>query len=404
MKIAILLISLLAITFAQDACRVFKCGTIASTEGPQTCVRLAGTNATNAEVLYTTAKCSAKDETCQAWKWATPADANTTATCGSERFPATWPAQFVAENAAGKDGDICENTANCFTSASNNATCTSGICTASTTLNSACTATDDCPRAHYCPADTLVCTKLVADGANCTSSAVCGFRRSCIQLSPDTSSVCVAWATKANGDQFTRPNAEASSEANADLTASDVCASGFETTIGGTVQCRSGERNQVQGRDALAQTDNSKTCMTYRYTNDTLEGYSTTVSATTNAMCGFNKDNRAWCPLLRGDDEVVNTISAFVKAWNTISCHKNSGSSDGSVCKAQRDAQDTDAGWGVFQLLVQTSDPQSFANTAFNDGCVANTVMANFWQGHFTSAYRLSAVTSFFVLIASLIY
>lgn len=402
MKIAILLVALLAIASAQDACKVFNCGSITQGEGPQTCVNL---RAANADVTYDLQNCKTKGEVCQAWQWASPADVQATAACGTTVYPTTWPAQFVAEANAGKDGDICTETANCFVSAANAATCNSNVCTAATKAGSTCTVSDDCPRGHYCTGATPVCTALLADGATCTTSAACGFRRSCIQLDGATTSVCVAWGTKSNGDKFTRPNAEASSEVNADLTASDVCMSGFETTVEGSVQCRSGDRNKVQGRAALAKATNGESCDILRFTSDTLADFATGVPATTTSKCGFNKDNRAWCPLLRGDDEVVNTISSFVKVWNTISCHKNSGSSQGSVCKAQRDAQDTKDGWKVFQLISQASDDQTFANTALNDNCVENTIMANFWQGHGKgSAYKVSAVASLFVLIASLIY
>jgi hypothetical protein len=406
MKIAILSSVLIAAACAQEVCKVFSCGTISQTEGQtEKCV---SKQANNTDVTYDTSTCSNTGEYCQAWTWGSVSEVTDSAVCGTTQYTTSWPTQFTAETNMALDGDICQNTTDCYRSVLNNATCVSSLCVSNVTLGGTCGATNDCPVGHWCPSDTRNCTVHADDGANCTNVSQCGFRRDCIEIVTNgtaATATCVPWGSLANGDTFTRTVSGASGELNAVLGASDVCKSAVQTTISGISQCRSGERNTVQGRSNLEKNTVGETCVTQQYTNDTLAGYDTTVNSSTVSICGFNQDNKSWCPLLGGDDEVVDFISAFTTVWNTITCHKNSGASgQGSICKAQQDAEGIADGWRVYQYLIQTSSEVAFATTANNDRCVAETITSNFWQGQFMSAYTVSAISSMFVFIVSIIY
>lgn len=406
MKITILSSVLIAAACAQEVCKVFSCGTISQTEGAaEKCVSL---QANNTDVTYDTSTCSKAGEYCQAWTWDMVSEAADSAVCGTTQYVTSWPTQFSAETGMGLDGDICQNTTDCYTSTTNNSTCESLVCKSSIAAGGACGITNDCPVGHWCTGAPLVCTPHANDGANCTAASECGFRRNCIEIVTNGTAApatCVAWGSLANGDTFTQTVSGASGELNADLEKSAVCKSGQQTTIDFIIQCRSGERNLVQGRSNLEKDNVGTECMTLRYTNDTLDGYGTTVNDTTYSACGFNQDNKSWCPLLAGDDEVVDFISAFTTVWNTITCHKNSGASGtGSVCKEQYDAEGLNDGWRVYQYIGQTSSDVAFATTANNDRCVAETITSNFWQGQFMSAYTVSAISSMFVFIVSIIY
>jgi hypothetical protein len=408
MKIAILFVVLLALACAQDGCKVFSCGTISQTEGePEKCVSI---QSGDASTTYDTATCSKEGEFCQAWEWDQVSQVAESAVCGTTSFETSWPTQFVAAAGEGLDGDICGATADCYTSALNTATCVSSVCASSIGAGETCAITNDCPVSHYCSTgDSPVCTVHTDDNAACTTVDECGFRRTCIEKVTDgtaAAATCVAWGTLANGDEFTQTVTGASSGLNAAvLGTSQVCNSGLQTNIDNTNQCRSANKNKVQGRDNLKKDNAGESCVTQQYTADALVDWDTPVEANTLSVCGFNTDNKAWCPLLAGDDEVVNFVSDFTTVWNTIKCHKNTGASGvGSVCKTQFDAEGSDDGWKVYQYLVQTSGDISFANTAMNDKCTAETIMSNFWQGQFDSAYTVSAITTMFVFIASFIY
>jgi hypothetical protein len=406
MKIAILFVVLLAAACAQDGCKVFSCGTISQTAGEtEKCVSL---QANSTQGIYDASTCSKVGEYCQAWEWDMVSQVADSAVCGATQYETSWPTQFVAATNVALDGDICKNTTDCFSSTTNNATCESSVCKSSIAAGGACGVTNDCPVSHWCPTDTKVCTVHSNDGATCTDVNQCGFRRDCIAIVTNgtaANSTCVAWGQLAIGANFTTPVTGAFVGLDATLSGSQVCKSGLQVSIGGTNQCRSGEKNSVQGRPNLKKATVGESCATMQYTGDSLADFNTPVNGTSRSVCGFNTDSSAWCPLLAGDDEVVNFISAFTTVWNTIKCHKNSGASGtGSVCKSQQDAEGLDDGWKVYQYIVQTSSEVAFANTAQNDRCVAETITSNFWQGQFGAAYTVSAITSLSVLIASIIY
>ena len=407
MKIAIASFLLLGAACAQDVCKVFSCGSITQTEGEaDKCVSV---QANNTDVTYDISTCTKDGEYCQAWEWNMVSQVSNSSVCGNTNYETPWPPQFTAAANSGLDGDICNSTAECYSSATNNATCESGVCKSSIAAGEACGITNDCPVSHYCPTDTKNCTVHVDDGANCTTVDQCDFRRSCIEIVTNgtaaANATCVAWGTLENGDTFTETLSGASNGLEATLSGSQVCKSAMQTTIDGTIQCRSGDRNKVQGRSDLEKTTVGESCETELFTNDTLAGFETSVNGTSLSICGFNQESTSWCPLLRGDEEVVKFVDTFVAVWNTIKCHKNTGISSGpSVCKAQQDAQGSDDGYKVYQYTVQTGSEVEFANTANNAKCVAETITSDFWLGQFTSAYTASVITSMCVLIASFIY
>jgi hypothetical protein len=408
MKIAILFVLLLTATCAQNVCKVFSCGSISQTEGEEEiCVKI---QTGNADVIYDSATCSKNGEYCLAWEWGSVSEVEDSARCGTVQYENIWPIQFFATANKGLDGDICETTADCYKSPENAATCESKVCISSIAAGGVCAVTNDCPVSHWCTGDSPVCTVHTDDGETCSNVSECGYRRDCIEIVTNgtaAAATCVVWGSLANGDQFTQTITGASGEFNAGLAGSDVCKSGRQVTIDGTMQCRSADRNKVQGRAYLKKDTAGEECVFDQYRADTLAEFDTPVEGKDFALCGFNKDNKAWCPLLLGDDEVLDIISDFNIVWDAAKCHKNSGapgSGSGSVCKAQFDIQDLNEGWRFFHYIIQTATPFAFANSAYNDQCVADTIMSNFWHGRFDSAYAASAFTSMFVLIASFIY
>lgn len=107
----------------------------------------------------------------------------------------------------------------------------------------------------------------------------------------------------------------------------------------------------------------------------------------------------------QGDDEYLDAVKEAKKALGTGVCHEKSGSIEGSHCATQKKIMDDKLGFKLFRLGTSVGDGQAAANIANNDECVAETVMSNFWQGHFKdSALAYGAFGVFASVLAFILF
>jgi len=270
----------------------------------------------------------------------------------------------------------------------NEAKCTNNVCVASTKADSPCAGkSENCPVGHFCSAEKK-CAPLLTANSVCTKDSDCAIGHDCIKLSPDgTEFKCTEFGTLNNGDRFTRVTntAPSGSLGAATVVASTVCKTTGEATVEGTQQCRNHQRNKD---DSLRSPNLQTQCKTATFVDEAADNFNTETEVLVNPICGFNKDNKAICPVFLGDKPVQDLIAENSKFTKGLKCHRLSGVTSfgtGSVCKGFWDVRDKKEGFNLFRL-GQILDPQTWANTANNNDCVANTITFKNWNG-FNSAY-----------------
>jgi len=324
---------------------------------------------------YNAKKCTERGQFCQAWKWATPAGSQDVAECGTDAYPVAYPPVFTPVAGKGVDGDYCEAVEDCYTSAENVATCTDNVCKASTKDQGACKVEKDCPVDYQCTGKK--CTALKKSGETCANSGDCGFKTLCVKKDGEDLK-CTEYNSLANGALFTLP-AQLHENLGNEPTASNVCSSGYQFTVGNNLECRDPNRSKVQGLKGRSTDEIGQTCA-YITFNDTTD-YKKEVNATSTSYCGFNKDNKAYCQMQPGDDEFVAIRKKYMEKTKDFKCHRLSGGEDGSICADVFKFMSDKIAFDFYKLTASVSDGQTAANVANNDECAAATVMSNFWQG-----------------------
>lgn len=229
---------------------------------------------------------------------------------------------------------------------------------------------------------------MLAANSVCTKDSDCKNGHDCIKLSPDGQDfVCTAFGTLEEGARFTRVANTAPSGPLGVVAVggSTVCKTTGEATVEATQQCRSHKKN----KDTSLRSPNLQTkCKTATFVDDAAANFKTETEVEVDPLCGFNKNNKAICPAFLGDKIVQDLIAENSKFTQGLTCHRLSsvtGFAAGSVCKGFWDVRDKKEGFNLFRL-GQMLDPQTFANTADNNDCVANTITFRNWNG-FNSAY-----------------
>lgn len=165
---------------------------------------------------------------------------------------------------------------------------------------------------------------------------------------------------------------------------SEVCKTGYKAVIDGLSQCRKAPRN-VNENDLTRDRPDEK-CSFYVYTKENFSDYDTpnVDDESSSSICGFNKVNYAYCPLQPGDEKAKRAIDKAYEQIRDFKCHQLS-SYDGLYCADRINWQRSQDGWDYFlhgRYVGQVNARRS-ANWANNDECVADTINADLWQGHF---------------------
>lgn len=372
---------------AQTNCTVFSCGGITQTEGQTWCVFGEET----ASPTLTTQNCNQDGQHCDAFKWNSPADAGN-ATCGTEAPATTWPSEITFVAGAGLDGDYCNETANCFSSDWVNPTCTDNVCVSNITTGAVCNEDKDCPRDSSCVDNdgTKTCTAFPAANSECTDAVGCAFGSTCVTLEGRQGNVCTAAFSLANGVNYTLTGEQGPTDGT--LFATNLCDSGAGFRVNATAtQCRPANRNKDEslttaepGQDCVILTNNAPEAANWNVENN--------ITAAETSKCGFNKDEKAYCQVQPGDKMIANDIKVIREKNTGYACHRLSGAADGSTCAGARKFEISKDGFRLFKIANMLASAQASANVANNDRCVAETIMADFWQGQFGSALAHSVV------------
>ena len=292
------------------------------------------------------------------------------------------------------DGDSCEEDKHCRSSDTNKPTCTEGVCLSSIKVGEPCGDNEDVPRGHYCNGGTT--TALIKDGEACDPTQgkeFCGDNSFCVGLEQDdktTKNTCVLIWSQVAGTIF--KNIDPTPRGAGETFFSPICDSNtaFSLDDQGRVQCRKPTKNAKTGEDGLRRDNNTAACPGTRYSNADETKYDEPVEGNlpSTAKCGFNKVENAYCPYQFGDDEVLKVITPDIEAAQKLECSKWStpNPKEGVLCAATMKNEASDGAFKRWSAYNMGINEQKSVNVMNNDKCVAETIMADFWQGNFDSA------------------
>jgi len=145
-------------------------------------------------------------------------------------------------------------------------------------------------------------------------------------------------------------------------------------------QCRKGARNHNQNR--MREMAGEK-CKYTKY--DDPSSYKP-IEGENLSSCGFNYNKHAYCPMLKGDDDVLDAIEAdeerIKKGHSDLRCHPLSGTRSGICAQYSRSSLNTTEKFNLMMKLRQASSLSSHL-VADNDECVAASITQQFWYERF---------------------
>ena len=365
-----------------STCQVFKWGSVKSSGTDELWVMKDEGDSTFINAQTWTDKTRA----CDSWKWNKPEEADK-GTCGKEHPPKTWPPKFTYVDGAALDGDFWFATSNCYQSPWNQAECVKNVWKASTNSASRWDSNKDWAKEDYCAVDTWSPRKL--EGLTCATNEECISNMVCLKKEGET---IFKWTPKyslKNGEIFTRSDRSVSQVSSSIF--SDICDTGSEFSKEGVAerQCRKPFRSSSndKGIDALAHKDVGSEWMVRVFEDEDFKNFDkeSIITWPEVSRCGFNKDDRSYCPLNSGDDLIASVLAEVRKKDSSAIWHIDSGNEEGSIWAFTKELYDSNLGFKFLQYQEMMEDPQVAANTMNNDKCVAETIMSDFWQGNFDS-------------------
>ena len=343
-----------------------------------------------------------KEQYCQAWRWDSPSDAKVNASCGITAPPSDWPPKFTLVNGSALDGDFWNETSHCHSSPNISAECVKNICVLSSEVGSYCRDSKDCTKENYCTG-LKACAPLAIDGEKCEKTTDCVENAACVNLEGKESPQWVLFGSLEDGALYTEVDKKPKEDPL--LHFDSLCQSTFAMHLKDIdkMQCRKPFRNADQnGIDGLAREAAGEEWEIIIYIDPKPEKYDKEmrIPAPYVSMWGFNKDDRAYCPIENGDDFVNNVVDKIVLERQNILWHRESGKrSHGSYCQFRKSIVDSKLLFSFEQILKMLAHPQVSVNGMNNDKCVAETIMADFWQGNFNTAESLKVLGLFASII-----
>lgn len=407
MKITLAILALLvAFSYAENECQVFKCGTINQQDGqPQICAEKQTVEGEANQWFGDS--CTTEGEFCQSTQFDIPTNAPEKATCGTGTVY-DWPPTWTPGQNDGVDGDHCETATDCF----GDLTCVDGTntCGGAIADGEACTAGEDkaCKMGSWCQADNT-CGPLLGAGVECPRENACAVGHTCVGVQnedgTDGTLQCTSQNTLANAVIYKNApltmNEQSISNVNESLKAlvpevSTACTSWNAVPLpDNKLQCRQGATSESLTVDNL-----DARCTVTEFVADEPENSGVSSTREVVPLCGFNSDNKAHCPLEIGDSDFVKEYTEAVAAVQKLSCHRtNFAAAGNNQCKAWRNAAES-RDKTIFKAshlpgTLGTTGHQLHANLANNDKCVANSITQHLWKG-FGDAYLSYSVVGMF--------
>jgi hypothetical protein len=107
------------------------------------------------------------------------------------------------------------------------------------------------------------------------------------------------------------------------------------------------------------------------------------------ALCGFNKDDQAWCPLLKGDAPFTTPLGKYQTLIASLRDKCNIGSTGIGSCNNAKSNEDmtTNVDFQTASSLLPTqvgedTNMQGWPNVADNEGCTKDTYTLYFYSGN----------------------
>ena len=142
----------------------------------------------------------------------------------------------------------------------------------------------------------------------------------------------------------------------------------------------------------LARDVRGSNCMIKTYVSEDTKKFDSVFTKNEESLCGFNNDTRAWCPLKVGDEMAQYYYFNWAEKMKSFQCSRFSQNDpeSGSVCHdyytAMQDEDEDLFSYFKFEKTVLSDDSaQIWANVAYNEECVAETLTKDFWNGHYAT-------------------
>lgn len=257
-----------------------------------------------------------------------------------------------------------------------------------------------CQTGLYCNGNK--CEKTLEATKDCSAEGAaesCEFGTTCMEVitqgeTPTTTTTCVQWFSVENGNQITAKSVTAGTIGN-------FCKSGHSFEKEGKTYCMPASKTTEDV--TVAQTD----CNVSKFEDPTKLEEATAVKNT--GKCGFNADDKKYCPSQLGDKPVQDIISEVVPKLTAQvgKCNANSISRFGSVvskeaiaCSVLAETFDEDLAMKAqLQLPFLKNTDQGWANVANNPDCAKHTILYNFYGAYSTAlvASVAAGVLSFMI-------
>lgn len=301
-----------------------------------------------------------------------PANLDARANC-TEFSPLPWKRNMPP-------GDSCTTNAECQ---SNNCTETGGrrLCQG-LARNATCTADIDCSEGNFCytnPTDaTRTCQPVIRIGQPCSGAARCEFGTLC------ANHTCTRVGSLATGTFFNITDDERFTAVDTDARPMYwICQTFYAvitefTSAGGDkrlFECTNGPEKAFTD---YTRTDGNLDCI---YNMTRVSGGGVTLNFTEQAKCGFNRDDKFYCPSRRGANEFSKENAADRTTWSSApnTCHHRTTM---QYCKDVEGNIGRSLGFRNFMLHEWRTTGDNWPLVANNDRCVGNAIAAtrNYWR------------------------
>lgn len=272
-----------------------------------------------------------------------------------------------------------------------------GVCQGAA-ADAACTMDIDCNAGFSCNRGNMTCVATLGTGANCTADIKCGFGHVCAD------GTCQRFGSIATGSNVTFEDNELAADQTIDNSGviSWGCASFVarktdwvnETTNLPIYQCISGyEKNFTEYAN-----DQPTTCAwTINYGNGTV---GPTGEITEPAVCGYNIDNKIYCPQKRSEMEHKSELSAAITTWASApnTCHIRSSI---QYCKAIEDDVLKSVPFRAVGEFIWRTTGDNYPLVANSNRCIGNSIKTTreYWR---IVDSATGTMLSYFGVIASL--
>ena len=220
-----------------------------------------------------------------------------------------------------------------------------------------------------------VCTQQKAENQTCEKPQEWKFGLNCIALGPDFDNyTCTALHKLPNGSKFAKDRIQY----NGKWTGyNSMCQSYHSIEVDlSTAECRAGDRNKEQTREALKKNGNGEPWQFTSFSGN-FPILGETVSK--ESKCGFNNITNGFCSKRKGDNWFVEAH----KMYMSLDLTKLSWSAGSNVDEKWYDIVNIDPKIRetFIKALLEVDEEYGYHLIANNDACVAKSITAKFWMG-----------------------